>query len=215
MNKILFSLAAVLSLTLAATSPALATPKASSSNHTVAHNTHTINHASSTSHVSSMHLNKSGNYMQMHGTKFAQGYKYQGKNHTHWTQRRFDRRYNCECYFDPCCSAWYYWCQPDCCYYPVSYCPYRTYCWTAPCVQPVCVECAPPVVTQQVRTVRYVTTNVYRTTCTPVTTVETCLSPPCVVSGNGSPSYGPPVNNGPPGPQPGMQGPQAMMSGAN
>jgi len=69
------------------------------------------------------------NYHVNHGTRFSHGYFYNGRNHSHWSQQRFDRRYGCTCYFDSGCNAWYYWCQPAGCYYPVSYCPYGTYCW--------------------------------------------------------------------------------------
>jgi hypothetical protein len=71
------------------------------------------------------------------GTKFQSGYLYKGCNHYHWTVCRFDVRYGCCCYFDPCCAVWYYWCEPDLCFYPVTYCPYRLYVWpTSVVVQP-------------------------------------------------------------------------------
>jgi hypothetical protein len=62
------------------------------------------------------------------GVKFANGFLYKGKNHHHWGPIRWDLRYGCYCYWDPCVLVWYYWCEQDDCYYPVSYCPYRTYC---------------------------------------------------------------------------------------
>jgi hypothetical protein len=65
------------------------------------------------------------------GTKFQYGTFYKGKHHDHWGQIRFDPRYGCDCYWDPCTLVWYYWCERDFCYYPVSYCPYRCY---------VCIE---------------------------------------------------------------------------
>ena len=70
---------------------------------------------------------KNKDYHLQFGTKFQGGYFYKGKNHDHWGQIRFDRRYGCDCYWDPCVLAWYYWCERDICYYPVSYCPYRCY----------------------------------------------------------------------------------------
>jgi hypothetical protein len=167
-------------------------------------------------------LHDRGNYLHQHGTKFEHGYFYKGRNHSHWTQHRFDSRYGCEVYFDPFCTSWYYWCEPAHCYYPVSYCPYRTYCWTPvvrpvvverPVVQPVACEVAPPVVTEQVKTVRYITTDVYRTTKTqstrvlveegcPRTTVgNTCQAPACTTSSpQPVPGPGPMLrpNGGPP-----------------
>jgi hypothetical protein len=66
-------------------------------------------------------------YHLQFGTKFQQGYFYKGKNHQHWGLIRFDPRYGCDCYWDPCLLVWYYWCDRDDCFYPVSYCPYRCY----------------------------------------------------------------------------------------
>ena len=102
--------------------------------------------------------NKIANYHLQHGTKFEHGYFYKGKHHEHWGEIRFDPRYGCNCYWDSCLSIWYYWCERDVCYYPVSYCPYR--CYVCPVVvlevvrpvvvvrpivvQPVC-ECQPVV----------------------------------------------------------------------
>jgi hypothetical protein len=76
------------------------------------------------------------NYHQTYGTRFAYGYFYRGRNHSHWSYQRWDARYGCYCYYDPCCTSWYYWCEPASCYYPVSYCPYQTYCWNTPVVEP-------------------------------------------------------------------------------
>jgi hypothetical protein len=61
------------------------------------------------------------------GVKFAKGIFYKGKNQNHWGLIRWDLRYGCYCYWDPCVLEWYYWCEQDDCYYPVSYCPFRTY----------------------------------------------------------------------------------------
>jgi hypothetical protein len=66
------------------------------------------------------------------GIRFDHGIYYRGRDHHHWGSVRFDRRYGCNCYWDPYVSVWYYWCQPDDCYYPVSYCPYRSYTCSTP-----------------------------------------------------------------------------------
>ena len=71
------------------------------------------------------------------GIRFAHGIYYRGHDHNHWGARRFDSRYGCECYWDPYVSEWYYWCEPDACYYPVSYCPYQCYTCSAPVAVPV------------------------------------------------------------------------------
>jgi hypothetical protein len=101
---------------------------------------------------------KSKDYNQKYGTKFEHGYFYKGKFHDHWTCSRYDRRYGCNVYWDPCCLCWYYYCTPCECFYPVSYCPYSTYCWE-PVATPVIAEqpvtevavpeCPPPVCTTQ------------------------------------------------------------------
>jgi hypothetical protein len=86
--------------------------------------------------VNRIHSDRYANYHQTYGTKFAYGYLYRGRNHAHWSYQRWDARYGCTCYYDPCCTCWYYWCEPASCYYPVSYCPYRTYCWSTEVVEP-------------------------------------------------------------------------------
>ena len=82
------------------------------------------------------------NYHLTSGVKFQGGTLYRGRNHTHWTITRFDPRYGCNCYFDGGLSIWFYFCEIDVCYYPVSYCPHQ-YCST--CVTPVIVEVVTPV----------------------------------------------------------------------
>ena len=67
------------------------------------------------------------NYHLQHGTRFQHGYYYRGHSHNHWGLVRFDPRYGCDCFWDPYVLAWFYWCERDICYYPVSYVPYRTY----------------------------------------------------------------------------------------
>jgi hypothetical protein len=88
---------------------------------------------------------KVNDYHLTHGVKFAQGTHYKRKNHQHWTLVRWDLRYGCYCYWDPYVSVWYYWCEQDVCYYPVSYCPYRTYCncGVPEVAVPVCETCRP------------------------------------------------------------------------
>ena len=120
-------------------------------------------------------------YHLQHGTKFEHGVFYKGKHHEHWGQTRWDARYGCNCYFDSCLSVWYYWCERDICYYPVSYCPYRCYTCTEVVVapQPVVVVPQPVVVVPQpvIVVVRPVCVE-YR----PIITCNTCASVlPCVV----------------------------------
>ena len=101
------------------------------------------------SNYSTGYGNRYANYNLTYGTRFAQGYYYSGRNHNHWSYCRYDARYGCNCYYDPCCSSWYYWCEPASCYYPVTYCPYRTYCWPTEVAQPVYVQSQPTYVQPQ------------------------------------------------------------------
>ncbi len=56
-----------------------------------------------------------------YGTKFSGGHYYSGRNWNHWTYQCYSSRYGCNCFYCPYTYAWYYWCQPSNCFYPVSY----------------------------------------------------------------------------------------------
>jgi hypothetical protein len=74
----------------------------------------------------------SGNFHDYHyslGYSFEHGYYYKGRDHSHWSHYYYSERYGTTIYFDPYHSVYYYWCQPDGCYYPVSYSPYGRYGW--------------------------------------------------------------------------------------
>ena len=71
-------------------------------------------------------------YHQHHGVHKSFGYCYTGFNHSHWYCRKWSPVNNCWFFFDQGCNAWYYWCQPDGCYYPCSYMPYESYVYVAP-----------------------------------------------------------------------------------
>jgi hypothetical protein len=125
MNKILLTVAtAALTLILAADSQAF-----------------TKTSHGSTGKSGSMHGNFK-DYHLSHGTKFEHGIFYRGKNHEHWGESRFDRRYGCNVYWDRGLSKWFYWCERDICYYPVTYRPYQV-----EVCQPVIVEPVRPVTT--------------------------------------------------------------------
>src|SRR6202043_326977 len=97
--------------------PAQAAGRGGHGGHSGGHSGHSGSHTGS--HSSSSHM--------PHGMK-----SYQGKYHKHWSHYGYSKSYGCYLYYDPCCCSYYYYCQPACCYYPVSYCPYQTYCWNAP-----------------------------------------------------------------------------------
>jgi hypothetical protein len=165
MKTIFFSFAAMAALSFPFASPGLAGPhdsKTSSTSHSSkgVFANHTV-----VKNISHDNGNKYANYHLTNGTKFAHGYFYRGREHSHWSSHRFDSRYGCECYFDPCCSCWYYWCQPDGCYYPVTHCPYRVYTWSpvvavqsVPCA--TCTSVTVPVSVQTVTRTTFVTTTV-------------------------------------------------------
>jgi hypothetical protein len=69
-------------------------------------------------------------YYLTHGTKASFGWYFKGKNHNHWSSWRWSSKYGCKCYFDRGCGSWFYFCVPDDCYYPVTYCPYGKYVFT-------------------------------------------------------------------------------------
>jgi hypothetical protein len=67
------------------------------------------------------------NYHVKHAVKHNFGYVYKGHSHYHWTKVIVNPTYGCRVFWCPSVSVWYYWCAPDQCFYPVSYCPYGTY----------------------------------------------------------------------------------------
>jgi hypothetical protein len=86
---------------------------------------------------------RSSAYHERHGKPFSGGYYYAGREHNHWTSCYFDKRHGCYAYLCPSTKAYYYWCKPDDCFYPVSYCPHGTrdfgagrVCSTCPVKQP-------------------------------------------------------------------------------
>jgi hypothetical protein len=80
------------------------------------------------------------NYHLTYGKKLSNGkFYYPGKYQSHWSYCCFNSKFGCYLYWCPCTCGWYYYCTPDCCYYPVCYVPYRCYCWGTP----VCYSVAP------------------------------------------------------------------------
>jgi hypothetical protein len=71
-------------------------------------------------------------YYVTYATPFKFGYFYPGFNHNHWQSRTWSDRYRCFMYFDPGLNCSFYWCGPDNCFYPVTYCPYGRYNFALP-----------------------------------------------------------------------------------
>jgi hypothetical protein len=62
-------------------------------------------------------------YVERH----SYGYCYHGYGHNHWSSSCWNDRYRCRTYHCERTRCDYYWCRRDCCYYPVSHCPYGRY----------------------------------------------------------------------------------------
>jgi hypothetical protein len=118
MNRFLMSLAVVAALSVTVNAGEKSGNKSGGSNKNGSHNSHV--------EVLHSHVNTS-NYHMTHGTKYSFGYVYKGQDHNHWQYRCWSDSCSCYCYYCPCTLVWYYWCAPDCCYYPVSHCPYGHY----------------------------------------------------------------------------------------
>ncbi|MBL8799483.1 MAG: hypothetical protein JNM56_36715 [Planctomycetia bacterium] len=69
------------------------------------------------------------NYHLNFGVKQQFGYSYKGFNHAHWSHSNWNAKFGCNTYWCPSVASYYYWCAPDHCWYPVSYCPYGKYAW--------------------------------------------------------------------------------------
>lgn len=123
-------------------------------------------------------------YHLKYGKKFDHGTYYCGFHHKHWVSCVWNKSCGCYCYFDPCCWSWYYWCAPDCCYYPVSYCPYKCYCWSkvVECCEPCIPVCEPPVCVPVCEPVCVpVCEPVCVRVCVPVCYLPVCCVPVCRV----------------------------------
>jgi hypothetical protein len=118
-----------------------------------------------------------------------------------WTKYSWMPKYNCSGYYCAEAKSWYYWCEPRCCYLPVSYIEQYPSCEPAevceqPAVveqpvyqspvevqQPVCqpvqvAECRPERVVKVVERCPERVSTVTRTTVTTTTTrVKTCETP--------------------------------------
>lgn len=61
-----------------------------------------------------------------HGGNRTSRSRSHNRNHR-WARSSFNAGYGCNVYYDAAEATSYYWCPPDNCYYPVSYCPYGRY----------------------------------------------------------------------------------------
>jgi len=122
-------------------------------------------------------------YCYKYGVKKSFGYCYKGYDHCHWYCNKWSSVHNCWFFFDPSCSLWYYWCEPDLCYYPCNYLPYRTYVYVAPA--PVIVATPVLVATPAV------------TTTTTTTTASAVVGGTNVVAGGVAPAQPAAVNPAP------------------
>jgi hypothetical protein len=95
--------------------------------HTVPHHANHNHHA--VGHPNHLHGHRFHPKAVGHGEKFAHGTLYRGYRHNHWGYRYWNGTNRAWYYYDPGIKSYYYWCQPDSCWYPVSYCPYGQYTW--------------------------------------------------------------------------------------
>jgi hypothetical protein len=61
------------------------------------------------------------------GTKCSFGYCYKNYTHCHWAHKCWLPACGCYGYYCPYTLVYYYWCEPDLCWYPITYCPYGCY----------------------------------------------------------------------------------------
>jgi len=73
------------------------------------------------------------NYAQEHGKKFSGGYCYEGSKHNQWSNCYWNKSCGCYNYYCPSTCQYYYWCDKQATYYPVS-------CYSE---APATTECAP------------------------------------------------------------------------
>jgi hypothetical protein len=52
---------------------------------------------------------------------------HRGLHRLNWTRRYWNLNFGAYLYYNPDDGEYYYWCQPDDCYYPEDYCPYGRY----------------------------------------------------------------------------------------
>ena len=131
MKRLMLSMTAVALGMVAVGTIQAGTPHSSRSGRTAPSYSGTFHSQGSTGRLTNSH-NSSSNYHSMNAKKFEHGYYYPGKNYNHWSYHCWDKRYGCNVYYDPGLCCYYYYCVPDSCYYPVSYCPYQRYCFDNP-----------------------------------------------------------------------------------
>jgi hypothetical protein len=115
------------------------------------------------------------------------GWCYQGFNHCHWYCQKWSSVHNCWFYYDYGCALWYYWCEPDACFYPCTYLPYKTYVYVAPIVV------SPPVVVAPPPPAPYVVSPPVVTTTTTVTTGGAVAAANIAPAGGAAPVNLPPL----------------------
>jgi hypothetical protein len=64
-----------------------------------------------------------------HGHRFEHGYYFHSRDHYRFHHKYFNHHYGTYCYYDEYTRCEYYFCEPDSCYYPMSYCPYGRFSW--------------------------------------------------------------------------------------
>jgi hypothetical protein len=90
---------------------------------------HHSNHSSHSSHDFRSHRNSGhvshGNgkhyaSSKFTGQKFGSRWRFHGKHGHYWSRTCWSRKYGCECYYCPTTCCWYYWCEGQVAYLPLS-----------------------------------------------------------------------------------------------
>jgi hypothetical protein len=63
------------------------------------------------------------------GNRFEHGFFFRGRDSYRFHHKYFSERYGTYCFYDEYTRCDYYFCVPDDCYYPMTYCPYGRYSW--------------------------------------------------------------------------------------
>ena len=114
MNKLLFGLgAAVLGLVLTGDANAHETR-----GHAAPHATVHAGRGPVVAHAGRGPVVAARPYYLEHGSRYNGGYIYRGEQHSHWSYRVWNTRYNRYQYYDPTLRCYYYWNPIDVAYYP-------------------------------------------------------------------------------------------------
>jgi hypothetical protein len=59
-------------------------------------------------------------YYKSHGVRYAEGYYYSGRKHSHWSESKYSSTWGTTVYLDPGLKVWYCWNEKEKGYYPIG-----------------------------------------------------------------------------------------------